>query len=288
MKTTAFGIPMLALGFLVSACGGSVTVTDVRYLETDTTIDSATPGPLASLDRLHVMRSPDAEARTLVKLPTGYGTSTSNLSRGGEPAARDLLWLAPFYVFTEILAELFDCKTKVMTAANLTDARLVLEPLGGTTSAAPTPIPDPSASPVPLGTAPIQLAKIDQPWWQDADWSFGHHFSDQGRWSTPGGSASTDFTTVTGVWYSRDARTTLEFDITEYARTLIQSEGASVHFGFLVRAPQESATVDESLHSVQTLQSNRGPRVISTYTGECDTAGISFGRHEVTRYLSAR
>ena len=246
--------PLLSTALLVSACD-SQTVTTVDYVETDTYISNIDTSNHASLNHLLVSKSDSREDRALFKLPTGERKGNTP----NEPAFDDLFdalfvgLLFPFYITTEIMQSLLGlCTQEILKPENLTNAKLVFDVVTSQES-------DLSGK--------IQLSLLARPWWQNASWDRAHPFSSKGVWSTPGGDLDNSFTPKTSTIGASTNESTIEFDVTDYFKTLLQGD-RSLHYGMVLSSALGSLS-QTKLTSTQSLSLAARPRVVSTYTGIC-------------------
>ncbi len=237
----------LLLVLVASSCGD--TVTKVDYLETDTFLSSADIAGHGELKYLALSKSATAEERTIVKLPTGKRDKDKNLE---DTLANPLA--VPFFVFyilSDILEDIFSCHGYGLSAASLTNAKLVFDVIDNQEG---------------VGTlsGKISLGLLGAPWWQSADWYRAHHFSEKhGVWASPGGDLDPSFTAVDATETGTAPSSKIEFDITPYFSQLISTD-KPVHYGMLLSS--KNGTLGRvKLYSTQATTYRR-PRVVSTYS----------------------
>ncbi|OFZ21997.1 MAG: hypothetical protein A2X94_16200 [Bdellovibrionales bacterium GWB1_55_8] len=236
----------VALATVISGCG-EMTITETLPLETDTYISSSDPGNHASLDHLRVSKSATDEERIILKLPTQKD--------GPDKGVDDILadaFVKLFFMPLYIMAELLDCSNDVVTPENLTSAKLVLD------------VQDDANGGL---DDKLSLSTLAGPWWQSVNWTRAHPFSAvRGTWATPGGDVDPAFTPV----LSDIDGTTVTFDVTDYFQDLISANGTMPHYGFLMKS--SNATLNSvTLRSTQSTSYSYRPRLVSTYTGTCNS-----------------
>ncbi|MEK6704761.1 MAG: hypothetical protein AABZ06_03150 [Bdellovibrionota bacterium] len=223
-----------------SGCGGSVTFID--YVETDTYISSADQSSHADDQILRISKSQSIEERAIVKLPTGKRDRNSHIENLLSDPISSLL--IPFLIIPAILLDIFNCGDATLAPDNLTSAKLILSVVESSESGL---------------TGKVELLLLEKPWWHTANWDRAHYFSSKGKWSQSGGDFDPTFTALT----SSEASGEMEFDITNYFKTLILQQ-ETAHFGFVLRSGASSLS-PVSLASTQYSISSKGPRLESTY-----------------------
>lgn len=266
-RTVGFkGLVFALLASLSMSC--SDTVTQVINLETDTFISNTDPSDHSEYHHVQVSLSGSDEERVILKLPTGEKDKDENLKKAFEDV------LKVFILPLAVLIDLLDCDTEILTAENLTSAKLVLD----------IKLSQENGS---LSNK-LELLLLNTPWWHTATWDQAHPFSSDGNWSTAGGDISPSFGSILGT----ENNGQIEFDITNYFQGLISNQ-ESVHYGFVIRSAA-SQLGRISFFSAQSILGDQRPRLVSTYTGTCNgtVSGVAVdpemrqkGRVQTTRYL---
>lgn len=238
---------MILASFIFATACGEVSVTEVIPLETDTYISSADLANHADLPYLHISKSGSIEERVIAKLP-------SEKDRDINKVLEDI-FEAWFYLPIEVLARIMGCTTNVVSPNNLTSATVFF---------------DIEANGEPM-TGKLTLQLLGQPWWQSANWEKAHPFSTKkGIWKTPGGFVDSSYSFPANTLNG----TTIGFNITDYFKALMNSNGGMPHYGFLIQSLNASLA-EASLYSTQ---SGSRPRVEAVYTADCGMQGTGVYR----------
>jgi hypothetical protein len=249
-NTKTISLFLLAI-LLVSGCGGQLTQT--IPLETDTYISSNDDANHSELPYLMLSKNSSLEERVIARLPTTNKTADDMFT------IYDELYLMPIY----ILAAIITCGASTLNPSLLTSAQLAFDATSGT----------------PLANQ-VNLAILAKPWYQTVTWTRAHPFSTAALWANPGGDIDSAYAEIP----STTSGSTIQFNVTDYFRALIQADGKMTHFGFMLRSA--GATLSSAvLKSTQETMVSARPRVIATYTGNCTTLGINSGLYKRTYYL---
>lgn len=239
----------LALAIAASGCGPINSITETIPLDTDTYISSSDPSNHSELPYLDVSKSGSAEERIITKLPTTDQDSNDVVSQTLED-----LFVILFFMPVAILSDLLSCESQIVQPANLTSAYLVFDIGTNTQSLALDGL--------------IQLRTLSKPWFQSVSWTRAHPFSGRGLWTTPGGDTDPSFFPVQAASTGTNS---IQFDITNYFKSLILANGQAVHYGFLLESTS-GALPAITLESTQYSDTSARPRLVSTYTGSCTTS----------------
>lgn len=231
----------LAALFLASGCAQEVT--EVYPVETDTTISNATEVPQGESPMLTVRRDGGVEERILLKIPTKPKDFKDDLSEAFK-GPTSLTGLLTFWATlpVAVLANIFSCPGRNLSASNLTQASLLLDVI----------------TPSAVSPGDLELIDLSESWWNTATWQTRHPFSASGRWETPGGAG-----TVLGGSLAGNQNGGALFDITGYFQNVISSNG-KVYNGFMIRAT--NALLQQKFQSAQSSSSAQRPRIEATYT----------------------
>ncbi len=239
----------LLCAILFTSCT-TKTFTQTIALETDTYISSSDLTNHATLDQVFISKNAATEERTILRLPTGSQDSNPDTYLNGLINENPLnILLLVFYLPLVIMDELLNCSAQTLSSSNLTSAKLVMDVLTEEESDL---------------TGKIDLRLLSKPWWQDVTWDNAHYFSSSGRWAAAGGDTDSSFTAVIGT----PSGSTVEFDVTEYFRLLIDKLNQVAHYGMIL-SPAGSSLGRVEFASTQYETSTQRPRIVATYTGSC-------------------
>jgi hypothetical protein len=254
----AFCILFAAL--CMQACGPSTTYVD--YVETDTYLSATDSSNHAESKELKLSLDGSGEERVLLKIPTGKRDVGDNLS---EAFKNPLSWaMAPFVILAEIFAEIFDCRSQTLAPALLTSAKLVVDV---TSNASGTSLSN-----------QVSMQLVARPWWQDANWTRAHGFSQSGAWQQAGGDLDSSFAAAAATHVSGPTTGTLEFDMTSYFRSLLTTETA--HYGMELKASAGTLQAVK-LASAQNASTTQRPRLVTTYNCITPTGSLQEPREHV-------
>lgn len=236
--------------FLCVSCG-PLPKTEFIPLETDTWISTEDQGNHAADTTLRLSKISDAEERILLRVPTGQQDleSDERLEQILESPLSGvlLLPLSFFLVVAEIMEALLDCSGQ-LKADNLDSATLRLRILDDKEQSL---------------AGRVQLEMLAAPWWQSATWRAAHPFSERGLWTMPGGDLDESFAPVLGTVHDES----LDFDVTEYFRSLLEAD-EPLHFGAMLRVAAGDLN-SVRLASVQTSHTSYAPTLEANYSGQC-------------------
>ncbi len=269
-------IGIMTIPLLFTTCGEQ-TIEVVLKIRVDTFISSDSKANHATLNYLSVDKSAEREDRIIFKLPTKeedydeYDEVDKCIEEfGNNPLTLTFaMYCAIYYMPMEILSEvLTSCDSAVLQPENLTSAVLIFNTV------------DDSA----VAQGALSLHLLSRPWFHATNWSYAHPFSSKGAWVTKGGDLDTTISfenSCTNLSSGACAAGEIKFEVTDYFKSLIQDE-TLLHFGMLIKSTGNQDLAN--IHSAQTSTA-LGPRVVATYSGNCNDGKKSLPK---TFYLGSQ